>query len=134
MILTTLQYTLYADRNALNADEDDEPMQQVLYGRLRYIVEFKFPSFPQAGDAFLSSNVHRLACIQPCELPMPGDATQRIVEHTNMTGTPVFVHIGVLECSVGRVRTEDGWSIIDRSSEWARTVFTPDNVEDVENN
>ena len=43
-----------------------------------------------------------------------------------MQETPSFVHIGVVECAVGRMRTENGWAIIDRSGDFARTVFTPD--------
>ena len=49
-----------------------------------------------------------------------------------MAGTPIFVQIGVVECSIGRVKTLDGWSIIDRSSEWARTVFIPEDIEEQE--
>ena len=29
-----------------------------------------------------------------------------------------------------RLKTSHGWTIIDRSSEWARTVFIPDDVEE----
>jgi len=28
------------------------------------------------------------------------------------------------------VKTSDGWSIVDRSSEWARTVFIPEDIEE----
>jgi len=47
-----------------------------------------------------------------------------------MRKTPRFVQVGVVECSVGRVKTPGGWSIVDLSSEWARTIFIPDDVED----
>lgn len=50
-----------------------------------------------------------------------------------MRQTPIFVQVGVVECSVGRVKTMDGWSISDRSSEWARTVFIPEDVQEDEN-
>lgn len=118
------------DRNALNHDEEDEPTLQVLYGRLRYIVEFEFPAFPRAGADFAVPKMHRLACIQPCKLLNPGDATIQVVEHSEMQDTPVFVHIGVVECTVGRVKTTRGWSIVDRSSEWARTVFIAEDVDE----
>ena len=52
-----------------------------------------------------------------------------MVKFSEMNATPVFVQIGVVECSIGWVKTSDGWSIIDRSSEWARTVFIPDDIE-----
>jgi len=34
---------------------------------------------------------------------------------------------------MGRVKMMGGWSIVDRSSEWACTIFIPDNVEDDRN-
>ena len=50
-----------------------------------------------------------------------------------MRQTPIFVQLGVVECSVGRVKTMAGWTILDRSSEWARTVFVPDDVQEEAN-
>ena len=49
-----------------------------------------------------------------------------------MAGTPVFVQVGVVECSIGCVKTSDGWSIVDHSSEWACTVFIPEDMEEQE--
>ena len=105
---------------------------QVQYGRLRYIIEFELPAFPHAGNDFNQPKTYRLACIQPCLILNPGDATNSLVEFSEMKGTPIFVQIGVVECSIGRVKTSHGWTIIDRSSEWARTVFIPDDVEEHE--
>jgi len=59
----------------------------------------------------------------------PGDATQKLIEMEDMQDTPIFVHLGVVECSVGRVRMPTGWSIVDRSSKWARTVFIPEDIK-----
>jgi len=47
-----------------------------------------------------------------------------------MRKTLKFVQVGVVECSVGRVKTPGGRSIVARSLEWARTIFIPDDVED----
>jgi hypothetical protein len=91
-------------------------------------------SLEGAGHEFAEPKTYRLACIQPCRILDPGDATLQLIEMKEMQDTPVFVHVGVVECSVGRVRTRGGWSIIDRSSEWARTVFIPEDVEDDEGN
>ena len=112
--------------------EPDDPLMQVQYGRLRYIIEFKLPAIPHAGISFREPKTYRLACIQPCLILDPGDATSTLVKFSEMRATPVFVQVGVVECSIGRVKTSDGWSIIDRSSEWARTVFIPDDVEEHE--
>lgn len=49
-----------------------------------------------------------------------------------MAGTPIFVQIGVVECSISCVKTLDGWSIVDCSSEWAHTVFIPEDIEEQE--
>jgi hypothetical protein len=43
---------------------------------------------------------YRLTCIQPCLILNAKDATKKLVEFSGMTGTPVFVQIGVMECSV----------------------------------
>ena len=40
-----------------------------------------------------------------------------------MEGTPVYVHIGVVECLVGQVKTQTGWEIIDQSDMYAQMVF-----------
>ena len=67
--------------------------------------------------------------------PLPlSNATLQLIEMKEMQDTPIFVHIGVVECSVGRVKTRSGWSIVDRSSEWTQTVFIPEDVEDNEGN
>jgi len=125
------QFTLFPDKNHLDPAQRDVPVLQVQYGRLRYIIVFELPALPRAGPPFSQSQTYRLACIQPCQLSTPGDATVEFVEMEGMKETPIFVHIGVVECSVGRVKTHDHkWNIIDRSSEWARTVFIPEDVED----
>ena len=128
------QYTLFPDKNRLEPTLRDEPIAQTQYGRLRYIIVFDLPPFPRAGDGFTQSKTYRLACIQPCHISSPGDATLQLVEMEGVQDTPTFVHLGVVECSVGRVRTPTGWSIIDRSSEWARTVFIPEDIEGGEDN
>lgn len=51
---------------------------------------------------------------------------EEIVRFEEMEDTPVYVQVGVVECLIGRIRTMDGWAIIDRSDTYARTVFTLD--------
>jgi hypothetical protein len=100
---------------------------------LQYIVEFDIPAIKNAGDNFRHARTYWLACIQPCDLIDPGDATVDIIEFTEMHQTPIFVHLGIVECSVGRVKTPNGWSISDRSSQWAHTVFIPEDVNNDKN-
>ena len=117
------QYTLFPDQNALQSAEPDDPLQQIQYGRLLHIINFTFPVYPQAGMTFNTDRIYRLACIIPCKVLSHGDATEEIVKFEEMERTPVYVHIGVVECLVGRVKTQTGWAIIDQSDVYARTVF-----------
>ena len=109
----------FPDRNQLDPAAQDHPTKQVQYGRLRYIVEFELPAIPHAGTDFSQPKTYRLACIQPCSI-LNGE---QLVEFSEMTGTPVFVQIGVVECSIGRVKTSDGWSIVDLLSGLALYSF-----------
>jgi len=120
------QFTLFPDRNAKDAALEDDPVLQVQYGQLVYILVLQLEPFPEAGSDFTRETTHRLACILPCKLLQHSDATKELVEYQEMQETPIFVHIGVVECAVGRIRTENGWVIIDRSGDFAWTVFTPD--------
>ena len=122
---------MYPDKNQDDPDEPDDPVPQIQYGRLRYIVSFELPAFRQAGGPFNQPKTYRLAYVQPCRIAHPGDATNDLIEFSSMRNTPIFVQVGVIECSVGRVKTPDGWCIVDRSSEWARTIFTPEDVAEV---
>ena len=104
-------------------------MYQAQYGRLLYILEFDMKPFPEAGPDFDDYTTHRLAYILPCKLidkEGRGDSTKGLIEFEEMEGTPIFVHVGVVECLIGRVKTPRGWCIIDRSDEYARTIFNPD--------
>jgi hypothetical protein len=105
-------------------------MRQVMYGRLLYIVVFELPVVRNAGLDFKTPTSYRLACVRSCKLHQIGDATADLVEFNEMEDTPTFVHVGVIECAVGRVRTASGYTIIDRSSEWARTIFNDEAADD----
>jgi len=102
------------------------------HGHWGYIIEFELPAILHAGNDFNQPKTYQLACIQPCLILNAGDATMELVECSEMKRTPIFVQIGVVECSIGWVKTFDGWSIIDHSSEWARTVFIPEDAEEQE--
>ncbi|PVF91703.1 hypothetical protein CPB86DRAFT_718977 [Serendipita vermifera] len=124
-----IRYTLFPDRNANDANAEDDPVPQIMYGRLLYIVVFDLPVVRNAGQQFSQPTTYRLACVRACKLRQAGDATAELVEFAEMEDTPTFIHVGVIECTIGRVRTPTGWSIVDRSSEWARTVFTSDEID-----
>jgi hypothetical protein len=102
---------------------------QITYGRLHYVVVFELPALPIAGQTFSLPTIYRLACVRACRGLFGRDATAEIVEFEDLEPTSTFVHVGVIECTVGRVKTLNKWSIIDRSSEWARTIFNSDDIE-----
>lgn len=104
-------------------------MAETLYGRIRYILVFELPAFPAAGDDFRHPKVYRLACIQRCHITSDQDTPIELIETTRMLETSVFVQIGVVECAIGRVKSQRGWYIIDRSDQWARTIFVPGDEE-----
>jgi hypothetical protein len=113
------QYTLYPD--------------QLMYGRLLFLVVFNIPPVSNAGRLFSMPTKYQLAYVRGCRLLHPGDATLETVEFVEMENTPVFIDVRTIEGPIGRVRTEKGWAIIERSPRWARTVFTPvdmDNTSD----
>jgi hypothetical protein len=91
-----------------------------------YILEFELEPFPAAGDKFTTITTHRLAYVLPCKILDNKDDSNEQVSFKEMEGTPIFVHVGVIECAMGRVKTHDRWTIIDRSDDYAHTVFDLD--------
>ena len=58
------------------------------------------------------------------------DATHEVTMYSNTTA-PIVIDLRTVECVVGRVQRGNEWGIIDRSGEFARTVFV-DPVDDEE--
>lgn len=121
-----MQYSLWKDRNYEDQNAPDEPERVVCYGRLHYIIGIELPGLPEARRPQDFHDTQYLACITPCKLDTPSDATKRVVTYSVMETTPIFIHIGVIEAGIGRIKLADGWAIIDRSSIWAHAVFNPD--------
>ncbi|PVF92456.1 hypothetical protein CPB86DRAFT_717445 [Serendipita vermifera] len=123
-----VRYTLFPDKNADDIQAEDVPEKQITYGRFHHVIVFTLPALPNAGQGFSLPTIYRLACVRACRGLQGRDAAEQFVEFEGLEPIPAFVHVGVIECAVGRIRTDHGWSIIDRSSEWARTIFVSEDI------
>jgi hypothetical protein len=88
------------------------------YAQLHYIIKAILPVHDTLGiqEEFRSL----LALVSICDTS--GDATRSQVWY-NKLKKPQFVHVGTIQCVVGRVKVENRWGIIDTSIEGKRTSF-----------
>jgi hypothetical protein len=93
--------------------------RQVFYGRLECIIDTVLPHTETFN--IQSSTRYLLAVIQPCST-RGRDATRELTTYAETT-TPVVIDLRTIECVVGRVRRGNEWGIVDRSGDFARTVF-----------
>ena len=113
-----------------NQHRHDQPLQlrQVFYGRLESIIDVELPCTPRlnisAGTRYL------LALVTPCSTGGK-DATRELTTYTETTAQ-VVIDLRTVECVVGRVRRGNEWGIIDRSGDFARTVFVDTPIIDDE--
>jgi hypothetical protein len=75
-----------------------------------------------------SSTRYLLAVIQPCST-RGRDATRELATYVETT-MPVVINLCTIECVVGRVRRGNEWAIVDRSGDFARTVFVDPEDDD----
>lgn len=78
---------------------------------------------------------HVLAFVTPCKTK-GSDATVCLTAYADSpTGkdAPRFINLNSIECAVGRIKSRNGWFIIDRSAGLARTSFVDDDNSDEEN-
>jgi hypothetical protein len=68
-----------------------------------------------------------LVVIQPCST-IGKDATCEVTTYSETT-VPVVVDLRTVECVVGPVKRGNEWGIVDRSGEFAQTVFVDPEVE-----
>lgn len=101
---------------------------QTFYGQLQYIVELTHHGRDDIQPPIPISGSILLACIQPC-ITNGKDATQELTSYRRMS-TTIFVDLKTVECVVGRVKRGQDWFIIDRSGDFARTVFIEPELED----
>ncbi|KAF8487603.1 hypothetical protein JB92DRAFT_2952457 [Gautieria morchelliformis] len=64
---------------------------------------------------------HLLALVMPCSTG--GRGATKVVTTYSLTTAPIVIDLRTVECVVGRVRRGNEWGIVDRSGDYARTVF-----------
>ena len=68
-----------------------------------------------------------MAVITPCKTDMQ-DGAKVLVSYKKLL-TTVVLSLTAVENVIGRVKCEEKWGVIDRSSDIARTVFVDTNEE-----
>lgn len=86
------------------------------YAQLHYIVKAVLPVHDTLGIQEEFRGL--LALVSICDAS--GDATRSQVWYSKLK-KPQFVHVGTIQCVVGRVKVENRWGIIDTSIEGKRT-------------
>jgi hypothetical protein len=80
-----------------------------------------------------SPRLFLLALVTDC-MTNGGDGTTDLVSFTSMKSSSRLIDLNAIQNVVGRFQLGNGpsrrWAIIDRSSNWARTVFVDDNDDD----
>jgi hypothetical protein len=105
----------------------DQPPQirQIFYGQLDCILDLELPASRILNLA--EPTRFLLAVVIPCSTG-GRDATCEVTTYSGTT-TPIAIDLRTVECVVGRVQRGNEWGIIDRSGDFARTVFV-DPVDD----
>lgn len=78
---------------------------------------------------------HVLALVTPCRTD-GNNATETLTGYPDGPAgkdAPRFVDLNSVECTVGRIRSRNGWFIIDRSAGLARTSFVDEDDSDEDN-
>ena len=94
-------------------------VRQIFYGQLESILDVFLP--PTHTLDIMQPKHFLLALVTPCST-RGKDATRDVTTYEDMT-RPVIINIQTIECVVGRVQRGNMWGIIDRSGDFARTVF-----------
>ena len=102
-------------------DADAHTSRAIFYGRLERILEVTIPDQDFWGD--YKDKTVLLALITPCKTKGT-DATKILTTYTMMTAQ-IIVDLQAISSVVGRIKSRNTWTIIDRSTEYARTEFIP---------
>ena len=102
-------------------------LRRVYYGQLHSILDVILPASQTLG--LTQPTRHLLALVEPCSTGGK-DATRGLAIYEAMTA-PIIIDLRTVECVVGRVKRGNEWGIIDRSGDFARTVFV-DPIDDEE--
>lgn len=96
----------------------DQDVPTCTYAQLHYIIHVVLPAHEDFGIKRPFETL--LAFVSPCRAG--GDATRSLVTYEQFKRS-TYVHVGTIQCIVGRVRVGRGWGIIDTSVHCSRTAF-----------
>ena len=102
-------------------DADAHTSRAIFYGRLERILEVKIPDQEFWGD--YRGKTVLLAHITPCKTKGT-DGAKTLTTYTTMTAE-IIVDLQAISSVVGRIKSRKTWTIIDRSTDYARTEFIP---------
>jgi hypothetical protein len=100
-------------------------VRQIFYGQLECILDVTLPV--SRTPLIPTATRFLLAVVRPC-LTGGKDATREVTMYAATT-VPVVIDIRTVENVVGRVRRGNEWGIVDRSGDFARTVFVDPEVD-----
>ena len=92
---------------------------QIFYGQLDCILDIELPASHTLN--LVQPTRFLLAVVTPCSTG-GHDAMHEVTTYSNMTAL-IVIDLCTVECVVGQVWHGNEWGIIDRSGEFARTVF-----------
>lgn len=97
------------------------------YGQLHYILQAVLPANPKFGIREEYQGLLALVSLTDAK----GDATYDRVWYTKLK-KPEFLHVGTIQCVIGRVRVGNRWGVIDTSLYCERTRFVDDSDDEDE--
>lgn len=100
------------------------------YGCLEFILACTLPNSPfwQGHRKKLQNETFLLGLVQPCNTDGK-DATEETVFYTT-TRASLIINLLTISSVVGRVETQRGWGIVDRSKGVARTEFAQNDLDE----
>jgi hypothetical protein len=106
-------------QNHRRGRDEPEQIHQIFYGKLECILDIVLPRAPRIN--IMTPKHHLLALVTPCSTG--GQDATKVVTMYSVTTAPIVVDLRTVECVVGRVKRGNEWGIVDRSGDYARTVF-----------
>ncbi|KAF8486605.1 hypothetical protein JB92DRAFT_3257362 [Gautieria morchelliformis] len=114
-----VRYTLLVKNHRRGRNSEPEQICQIFYGQLESIIDVVLPRAPHIN--IVMPKRHLLALVMPCSTG--GRDATKVVTTYSLTTAPIVIDLRTVECVVGQVRRGNEWGIVDRSGDYARTVF-----------
>lgn len=126
------QYSLWTDLHEDDSEASESLEDRTYYGQVHDLIAVHIDPNPNFGLA--RRQFFLLAHIQPCPGDGDVDAAVDVVSYTGAeftAQTPVMVNVAQIVGSVGRIRSGNGWGIVDRHNETVPAEFELDENDGV---